>query len=369
MNGSALHNASASKSDLLIKCQWWASPVIRLPPQEEDPKLAPDIPRFGRAFHKTMELVLLNQPVLFREISEYFAVDEARLTEYHHRAVSAILPLLKKRGWDTRPRMVEQKLAYDPFSDTTRVLKSSGERDYDGRRPTEIPGTEDLGLPPETNRPLVVVDWKTGQAQYEAATNAQIQTLALALSRHWKADQKAKIGAIGVIVRIDDEFIELSEGEISNETLDKHRLVLRSKLRAALSNTPAMVPGMHCKYCPALELCPAHRDPLSIVEVADTMLEPGQVAHIYTRLVNAEQLLRKTRDRIKRYVEMNGPLELDNGKIAKIIEYEEENLSKASIIRAKGKLDGEMLIGELRDQGVIDKKSVAQLREVNNPNK
>jgi hypothetical protein len=366
-----LHHASASKTDLLLLCQYWASPGVRLPEEPKEIQAQPEIPRFGRAFHKTMESHLLREPVLIDDIAETYFVDRDRLESYYVRASKAVDAFLKKQRWYSIGRLIEKKLAYDPFADTTRVLKSDGERDYSGRRPTELPGTADLALEPGANRsrPIVVFDWKSGQSQYDAPKNPQLRTLSLGLTRHWKTVVGAKpkeTAAIVIIVRIDDEFMEMSDGTVDFETLENHRVLVRGALRKAISGIPALHPGMHCRYCPGLEVCPAHQSPLSVVDASEGMMEPAQVAHAYTRLVAAENLLKKVRKRITDYVEMNGPLALDNGKYANLVEYDEENLSKASINRALGKLEGETLISELRDRGCIDTKHVKQLREVVN---
>ncbi len=373
-----LHHASASKTDLLLTCQWWAAPGTQIPPEPDDIRLAPDIPRFGRAFHKTMELFLGDDPgpmrteALLPEIAEAYDVDQKRLTEYFKRGSKAVADFLKARGWDKIPRTIEKKLAYDPFYDTTRVLKTEGERDYSGRRPTEMPGTADLGLQPGPNRsrPLIVFDWKSGQSTYDASKNPQLRTLSLGLSRFWKTNvgaQPTATAAIAIILRIDDEFMELSEAPLTFDLLDKHRVLLRSKLRNAIEGKPALYPGVHCRYCPALEVCPAHQDPLALAEPVETMTEPEHVAQVYARLLSAENLLKKIRRRITNYVESNGPIELDNGKWASIVEYEEELLSKASINRTLGKLEGAIRLSQLRDEGILEVHKVKQLREINNP--
>src|SRR5579884_2154319 len=143
-----LHHASASKTDLLLICQYWASPGVQLPEEPKEIQFQPDIPRFGRAFHKTMESHLLREPVLIDDIAAAYFVDRDRLESYYVRASKAVDTFLKKQRWYNVGRLVEKKLAYDPFADTTRVLKSDGERDYSGRRPTELPGTADLALEP-----------------------------------------------------------------------------------------------------------------------------------------------------------------------------------------------------------------------------
>jgi hypothetical protein len=336
---------------------------VRLPKDPEGIENQPDAPRFGRGFHKGMELWLKNRPVDVEALAKEFLLDEKRLASFLARAKQTIRTLFQERGWARRLRLIEQKMVYDPFRDTVRFLKSEGERDYSGRRPTEIPGTVDLALAPDKREPPVLIDWKTGVSVYDAGGNGQLKTLGAGLLKYFEGYDKI----IVAIVRIDDEFMEMTEAVITREMIESHRAKLRRALRNTLSNNPSMTPGSHCKYCPALEVCPAQRDPLLVVDAMTDAIEPREVADVYVKLVNAEQLLHKIRDRIKRYVEMNGPLELDNGKTVRITQYEEESLSKASINRALGKVEGKLLIDKLQELGVIDKVPQKQLRQYNGP--
>lgn len=366
-----LHHASASKSDLLFRCTFWASPGTQLPEEPEAIELQPEIPRFGRAVHKCMELHLSNEPVPIPDIAKSYQVDEKRVQSYYARISSGVDEYLSSKGWSGLARTIEKKLAYDPFHDRARFLSSTAERDYGGRRSTEMPGTADLAL--ASCDPLIVFDWKTGVSSYDAAVNPQIHTLALAYTRIDKrhiGKAPTDVAAIGIIIRIDEEFVELSEGPITYEQLDHHRIMLRSRIRQALLR-PTIEPGMHCKWCPALEVCPCHQAPMTVVDAAETMIDPEHVAQVYMRSVAAERFLetyiKKVRQKVTRYVEMNGPIELDNGKFLAISEFNKENLSKSSICRAMGKLEGETLISELRDKGAVESSPVRQLREVKNP--
>lgn len=357
-----LHHASASKTDVLLACQYWASPALQLPEDIFNNPAA----RFGSAFHKTMELHLLETFVDFAAIAEEFDVDQKRLENYYDRGSKIIDALLKKNEWDKHPRMVETKLAYDPFTDKARVLDAPGPRSYSGRTPTELPGTQDLMIPnvvawqSPTESALVLFDWKTGQSDYNADTNAQLSSLGLMGARLLEQSYVHV-----AILRLDDEFAEISQSTRNATELKAHRIHLKKALSGALEDNPALRPGTWCKYCPALEVCPVHRDPYLPVEIVESAVGPEQIRMAYPLLIAAEQKLAKARERVKRYVEMNGMLDLDSGKRLKIIEYEEELLSKASIKRALGNVEGAELIEDLRRRGVVEKSQQSSLRMVN----
>jgi len=364
-----LHHASASKTDVLFACQYWASPSIQLPTEISDSPYA----RFGSAFHKTMEVHLLEQAPDFYLIGQEFSLtinDVERLKNYYERGSGIIDKILTTNGWAALPRMVETKLAYDPFVDKARVLESKGQRDYSARKPTELPGTGDLIIPnveawqSPTGKALVVFDWKSGQSVYDAKKNLQLSSLGLMAA---KLLNQSYVHV--AILRLDDEFAEISEATRSATQLEHHRTELKKALRGALAESPSLTPGTYCQYCPALEICPVHRDPYYPVEMLETAVSTEQMAHIFPLLQAAEKKLHKARERVKRYVEMNGPLDLDSGKRARIVDFEEENISKASIKRALGNVEGELLIEDLRAKGVIEKKLQHELRVVNTPGK
>jgi hypothetical protein len=315
VQSNLLHHASASRTDLLLACQYWANPAVQLPEEIGDNVYA----RFGRAFHKTMEVHLLEQvPDLYLIAKEYDA-DVKRLTDYYRRGSEIVDGILAKNGWDVLPRMVEVKVAYDPFVDKARVLEEKGTRSYVGRTATELPGTSDLVIPgieswqSPVGKSIAVFDWKSGVTDYNAKTNAQLSSLALANSRLFNIPY-----AHVYILRLDDEFAEAYEATRNATQMEAHRTALRKAIRATSSQTPTMAHGTYCQYCPALEVCPSHRDPYLPVELMETATDPNQVAHIYPLLLAAEKKLHKTRERMSRYVEMNGPVDLDNGKRLRI---------------------------------------------------
>lgn len=357
------HRASASKTDLLMECQYWASPLVEVPREPEDVLLIDDAPRFGIGFHECMELFMLGHEPNTKIIAEKLNLDSNRLYDFFRRGSEAATKLLRDRGWEHHPKIVEKKIAYDPFSDKSRFLVSDKTRDYSEKTQTELPGTVDLVLFPATENPIpVVIDWKSGQTSYDAYKNPQMRSLGLGISRLRASTE----GVIVILFRIDDDFIEPNEAFLSHQQLQHHQVVLRNRFRSMLSKTPALRPGMHCKWCPALEVCPAHAGPMSLGDTP-RMMEREQAAFTYSKLLAAEKLLEKVRSRVSQFVEANGPIELDNGKWLDMKTVTRENISKASIIRAKGKVEGEELIEKLRQQGIIEELKYKQLDPSANP--
>ena len=361
MSSNNKHNASISKTDTLLQCSYWASPNLVLPREIGD--LA-EPPRFGRGFHKCTELDLTKRKVPIKAIAKEFDVDHSKLESYYRRWKEMIVKFFKKKKWEDRQMLVEQKIAVDPFQDTVRFLKSTKERDYTQMRATELPGTGDLAMPPRYNDRTVVIDWKSGQSNYDAKENGQLKSLGLGFDRHFNPNESA--GAYVAIIRIDDEFIELSEAFIGPKKLEKHRKALKVAIRGAIEPNPALRIGPHCKYCIALEVCPAHQQPMALADTIDAM-EPEQIGHLYDRLIPADKLLEKLRARVNDYIDSNGSVPRENGKWLVREPYTEENLSKASIKRKLGEVKGHELIEKLRKMGVIETTEGMRLRSVIDP--
>ena len=359
-------NGSMSKTDLLLQCQYWASPTVTTVPEPTEVSTLNYALRFGRGFHKCMEIHLESRgrkKPKFAVIAARFSVEAERLEQFYWRARTYIDKLLKDRGWDEEERLVERKMVYDPFSDKMRFLASTKERDYSDRRSTELPGTGDLAVLPRQKR-FMVLDWKSGSSSYDAQDNGQLLSLALGLSRHLEAYE-----ADVFIVRIDEDFIEPSEGVLTRKHLDEHREKLKQAIQSALSPNPSMRIGTHCTkyYCSAIEVCPAHAGPLSLRDAIEGVLTPEQRGHQYARYQAAKKLVEKIGDFWHRDVENNGPIFLDNGQEVILKPVQKENLSKASIRRAFNPVDAEAKINELRDSGALEDISYDQLFTRNSP--
>ncbi len=345
---SPTHHASMSRTEELLQCQWWASPVTWLPPQ---PEKSPDIPRFGTAVHKTLELHRLKQKVDIAAIAVEQDVDADKLGDYYSRGSKVVDSLLKNvKGTEE----YEAKYAYDPFTDKGRKLKSKKERDYSEKKITELPGTVDVNV--VQPKEFFVLDYKTGNKVYDIKTNGQLRSLSLAISK-----THGLSSGIRVILRIDEDFIEPYEERINVVEMEAHRKVLRPAMRAMLSLTPNLRPGTYCNWCPALEVCPAQGGPLVLRDLIENAIEPAQVSHIYGKLLAIENLTKKVREKIHTYIEQNGPIDLDNGKSLILKPISKDNLSQASIKRALGAINGQELIDDLRKKGCIEESNYTSL--------
>ncbi len=349
-------NASMSKTDLLLLCQWWASPRTPIP------KTLGPTPyhlRFGTAFHKCMELFLLALAVNIKAIAGQFEVEPDRLDHFFRRGKEFILKLLKERRWTSHQKLLEKKLAYDPFKNTVRFLASKKERDYSDILATEFPGTGDLALIPKTiNEPFVILDYKTGSSDYDAKLNGQLKSLGLGLSVQTKNQN-----AIAIIMRIDDDFIEPYETNLGPTQWEKHQKDLRNAIRLALSSHPPLRPGEHCSklYCNAIEVCPAHAGPFALGDSMHGMVERDQLGPLYARFQAARKLIERLGDRFKEEIARNGPFETEEG-FAELVQKSKENLSKASIRRALGTVDGNNVIQQLEDRGCIETSEWEEIR-------
>lgn len=348
--------SSMSGTDLFLKCQYWASPTTISVPESNEISQFNEALRFGRAFHKTIEIYLESRgrkKPKFQIIADRFSIDAKRLEHFYRRAVEYIDVLIKELNGADDEWLIERKMVYDPFADTSRYLTSTKERDYSDRRPWEIPGTGDFILVPKsTHKPFVVIDWKSGQSNYDAEDNGQLLSLSLGMSRIVPHTQ-ARV----FIVRIDEEWIEPSEGLLQEKQWTKHRQDLAVAIENALSLTPSMRSGAHCTkyYCRAIEVCPAHAGPLSLRDAIDGVLTPEQRGHQYSRYQAAKKLIEKIGDFWHRDIAMNGSITLDNGSEVILKQKPRENLSKASIRRAMNLVDAEAIIKQLDTAGAIDK--------------
>ena len=357
---SRLVQASMSKTDLLLLCQYWASPFVTRPKNEGPEKY---ILRFGSAFHKTAEIYLNGKYPNIKVIAKKYDVEAKRLRHFFLRWKEYIDNIFATRFTDNVVRFVETKIAYDPYRDTVRFLKSKKERDYSERTPDEVPGTGDLVLAPENEDWFVVFDWKTGSSDYNATLNGQLASLALGMSRHLK-----RYKAIVIILRIDEDFMEPYEAFLDLTALENHRKKLRAVWSEARSPNPPMRWGTHCGklYCPLIETCPTQQDPMSLGDEMHA-LDREKLAYLFGKFQAARKMLDAVDERFKREIEMNGPFQLENGKWAVLQDQTRETLSKASIVRALGAVDGMNLIEQLDERGCVDRTPYKKIGYENDP--
>jgi hypothetical protein len=154
----------------------------------------------------------------------------------------------------------EVAFAYNPVTDTARVLGQSLERDYSAITEDEWPLTIDIaGLAGGTG---IVRDWKTGWSKLpRTGRNWQMRGAALAVARAFDLDQ------------VDAQLIYLRENKAAwrdRAGFDAFELAgIAAELRAvharAQADRAAYAAGAHveptegswCRYCPSWSSCPA----------------------------------------------------------------------------------------------------------------
>lgn len=259
---------------------------------------------------------------------------------------------------------------------------------YEDLRPGELAGTADLVIvPPRRTRsiPLLVLDHKTSVVEefYEPLKKPQLLSLARAVSL---AHVTPPAGvAVGVLHARRRGLSAVYADVAPKELLEEHASQVFSKMSRIGDGT--MRPGPWCvsERCPAREVCPARHGQLlekssglltGLIEFAQAgnpvALAPApapaaglsrekKLGALYAVVQQAEKLAEASRKEIRNEVLAGALPELPGGGVLTIRKYPKENLSKASILRAYGKLEGERLLAKLRTQGAIESSEVVTL--------
>lgn len=154
----------------------------------------------------------------------------------------------------------EVALAYNPVTDTARVLGQSLERDYSSITADEWPLTIDLaGLSPDAAE---VDDWKTGWAKLARTRgNWQMRGAAIAIARAFDRDQvNATLIYLreGKMVWRDRAGFDAFElAGIASELRQVHQRVLANRASYAAGGHVEPTEGSWCRYCPSWSSCPA----------------------------------------------------------------------------------------------------------------
>ena len=256
------------------------------------------------------------------------------------------------RRWvDAHPAVMQHEVAYawDPATDTARILHVGGKRDYSTVREDELPGASDLVWLDASASTVYILDIKTGEAD-DVEENLQLRTLALMAARAHGAS-KARVGLL--FVR-PEGVVEPAWATMSEWDLDAHAADLREAI-ARIGSAPT--PGAHCRWCPHRAHCPSTMAALAAAPSFAITTEED-IRRVYPRLGAIEDALRSIRDRIKAHVEEHGPIPLADGKLLRVIEVSgRESVAIKDIPREVAE--------DLRSNGIIKKGAPSkQLREV-----
>jgi hypothetical protein len=391
---------SMSKTDAFLACQWpWERDDIEVPGVIQNEPMS-----YGSAFHEAMageeerELLKARKAVNYKAVAEHWRVEDADALRKHViDSLNMMLKWLRKEnpyevdltaGLPRDAILIEKAVAFNAARGTARFAQGvDANHVYVDRELGELPGTLDLALRLGASKKLVkrfgktifLLDHKTGQECDPPGRSGQLKSLACALCKLWGAER-----AIVAVMHTPRWGIpSVFSDELSPTELVHHRRHL--EIAHSRVGDGSLRPGQHCLRCQAITVCPVHgagmaalvrateKDPL--VAEAEQALAPAPrpVIDLSTPegLGDAHDLLRvydKMRDQIweqmKLRIQANGPGVKRNGKLLAIVKTERENLSKSSILKAYGPVDGARLLEELRRREAITMVPRDELREV-----
>jgi hypothetical protein len=359
---------SASKTELLLACSRPFSPEVEI--ERDAPTVAM---RYGSAFHEITATALRKKlgaaayaRVVDRAAARYDVRPAAQELAGHVRSSLKVL-----QNWLARERWAVEQIetSYAISSKGARAIEAPSEdgHHYEVRK-GEVPGTLDL-LARRGNATLVL-DHKTGQHDPGFAFPArlpQMRTLGLIPPER----REVHVG----ILHADRQGLPMIYSE---ELEPKARQEHARALVVALGRIGdgSLRPGPWCGRCPARSTCPARSADIladstaALLDAGNVLLDepanpattlaPRGVASVEVRAAALYTLLKRFRAldkagsaEIKRLVREGKIIETPGGALI-FQSYEQETLSKSTIVRALGKGEGEKLIEGLRRKGVVE---------------
>ena len=203
----------------------------------------------------------------------------------------------------------EVAIAYHPRTGAARALGKNLTREQARAlaKDDELVGIIDvLGA---TADDAVAHDYKTGWGYVDPAeVNWQLRTYALFAARWLK-----KTGATYSVIRVRDngsiwfDLAHMDELDLLTheaalvELLDRRELVRQLTREGQWAKLPALVEGRHCRYCPAMHVCPAKVGAIRIIgtPLEDVSLMQGPVTEEQKR--NAWLKVKAARKALDRY--------------------------------------------------------------------
>jgi hypothetical protein len=277
---------------------------------------------------------------------------------------------------------VETAFALGPHAARMIAPATKDDHQYEELVPGEIAGTTDLVvIPGKTGRrkkvPLLVIDHKTGQEDFfEPLTKPQLLTLGRAAGLVYGLEDNVIVGVLHARRR---GFAAVYADEVPPRVLAAHSARLFKSMERV--GDGSMRPGPWCskERCPWQSGCPA-RDAQLIenaggllarlgkvsgneevssgalvrAEAAGVLSRPKRIGALYAVIQQAEKLADAGRREIRNEVLAGAVPEMPDGGYLTIRRGPFENLSKASIIRAYGRLAGEKLLTKLRRDKAIE---------------
>jgi PD-(D/E)XK nuclease superfamily len=378
--------ASASKTGLLLNCQWPFGEQIAIEPGE-----ASEPANYGSGFHSLMEVAPLGVgekfdetfPRLVDAAGETFDLNAAVREELagHVKGSLGVLQrwLAGKNPWDYKfdTSRLERETSYairiKPGGLAVKVRRiaspTAEAHVYEEAEKKEIPGTVDLMEDSPLRDPdglSLVMDYKSGVGVGEnferPSKHPQLKTLSL-------IPDKEPIVAIFHADRRGLPIIyaeEISQAERASHARKVHRALSRR-------NSGYMRPGEWCKRCPARSVCPTQtaellagaaslvnggHDTLVRTAKASAMTTPAIVGQLHQFFAEFDRLKEQARPlmkaKVKEWLAENQFSMRPDGKQLVIKTRTEERISKGKIVEALGAPEAERLFQKLRKAGALE---------------
>lgn len=308
----------------------------------------------GRAVHSYLQIVGGGFP----------AVEALDLVDEEHRDACRAIELEDLR--DVLVLTAELSLAYNPMTDTARVLGVALNREYAAAGVTddEVPLTVDIAGLDDPKQPSIgfVGDFKTGWSKRTpAGRNWQMRGGALALARAFDLDmvrvQLIHLHENRPAYRDRAQFEAADLAVFAAEARVRHELARADREHLnATGQRPDATQGSWCNHCPSYHACPAKTALVRTIlqeteiEVRVTSMTDSELALAWKKARQAQIVL----DRIVSSIfgiASQRPILLDRQADGR-----EEWLGiteKESNLKIDGKLAREV-IGELLDEAAVD---------------
>lgn len=389
--------ASASKTDLLLQC---ARPFEEGVETSDEPGEAA---AFGSAFHELMYLAKNLKPDHLLPIAtklerKWNVPGTADELVGHVRSAKKLLAkwLAGENPWganfNTGEAVREQAFAINPSALTCRRIDAPSVEDHvyrDVDHRIEIPGTVDL-MVLGAAAPMVM-DYKTGRDPFDFLTVpedvTQLRTLGLAAWIEGHSDENPCTEVILAVLHAPRGSVPAIYADlVPVADLQRHAGQLADALRR--KGDGSMRAGPCCRLCPARSDCatqtgaylasaaqalelatPSGNVMAELVEYGirpDGLATADDVGRLHYFRAQFQKLEKSAGSLMKAWMIDHPdavPVRPD-GKVLIMRNKTQENLSKASIIRALGKVAGEALISELRENGVIETSEREELHAV-----
>lgn len=255
--------------------------------------------------------------------------------------------ILSYEGVDRRPAILDEETHTYSFADGhgSTILDT-------------VWGTADLVVQANDGR-VAIIDYKTGSTGDFSSpeANPQMQTLGVL----FRAD------VVGIVHAPWGEPARAYLAEIDDYAHDLFRRDLY--VACASWRHEYMRPGSECGYCPSKGACSAYLGSDIVAASALVRTAPSELARedvtmgeMHLFLARYDAIAKQIKERIKAAVLTGAIIERPDGKTLTASTYTKENLSKASILRAFGKEEGEQMLDDLRDAGAIETVEVTDVR-------